>query len=124
MTPYRTQRIKVQAQALVFCAACIWMLTSVLSALPAMALHTQSSPNVSGYPDVATYSDYAYASAPEGAEVLVHKENSQWIVLCQSKQPLKGIELIERCHVPTAIARHLKVLKHKGMNHEIYLADL
>ena len=126
MKHYQKKRIKVQAQTILFCAACIWMLVSALAAVPTMAFQPMRSPDIlSSYEDIVTYMDYAYASSEAGNEAISHmNSHKKWEVLCQSDRHFSGFELIERCNVPIGTARHLKVLKHKGMSHEMYVADL
>lgn len=125
MKHYQKKRIKVQAQTILFCAAAIWMLVSALAAVPAIAFQPQHSPDVlASYEDVATYQGYAYASSESGKEAISHKIEGRWEIVCQSDHHFTGFELLEKCNVPIGTARHLKVLKHKGMSHTMYVADI
>ena len=90
-----------------------------------MAFHSTATPTIlSSYEDVALYSNYAYASSESGKEAIAHKVDDQWAIVCQSNSHFKGRELVNQCDVPIGIARHLKVLKHNGMSHELYVADI
>jgi len=101
------------------------MLVSALAAVPAIAFQPQHSPDVlASYEDVATYQGYAYASSESGKEAISHKIEGRWEIVCQSDHHFTGFELLEKCNVPIGTARHLKVLKHKGMSHTMYVADI
>lgn len=125
MKRYQKKRVVVQAKTILFCAALIWMAVSFLAAVPAMAFQTPETPEVlQGFEHIVEYQDYAYASSSE-AEAVAYRENGgKWQILCQHSGQMKTIELVNRCQVPAAIARHLKVLSKAGVNHEIFMADI
>ena len=125
MKKQQKRRIRQQAQAILFCSILVWMAASFIAAVPAMAFQPQQSPDVlAGYEDVATYQDYAYASSKSGEEAVSHKVGGRWEIVCQSDRLFTGFELLEKCSVPIGTARHLKVLKHKGMSHQMYVAGI
>ncbi|PZO22619.1 MAG: hypothetical protein DCF25_02325 [Leptolyngbya foveolarum] len=125
MRKQRQRRIRQQAQAILFCSILVWMAASFIAAVPAMAFQPQQSPDVlTDYEDVATYQDYAYASSASGEEAVSHKVGGKWEMVCQSDRLFTGFELIEKCSIPIGTARHLKVLKHKGMSHQMFVAGI
>lgn len=118
-------RIRRQAQAILFCSILVWMAASFIAAVPAMAFQPQHSPDsLASYEDVAIYQGYAYASSVSGEEAVSHKVDGKWEMVCQSDHHFTGFELLEKCSVPIGTARHLKVLKHKGMSHQMYVANI
>lgn len=125
MKRQQQRRVRRQAQAILFCAILIWMAASFIAAVPAMAFQPQRSPDgLADYEDVATYQDYAYASSTSGREAVSHKVAGKWEMVCQSDRLFTGFELIEKCSVPIGTARHLKVLKQKGISHQMYVAGI
>ena len=125
MKKQQKRRIRQQAQAILFCSILVWMAASFIAAVPAMAFQPQHSPDIlASYEDVATYQDYAYASSKSGEEAVSRKVGGKWEIVCQSDRPFTGFELLEKCSVPIGTARHLKVLKHKGMSHQMYVAGI
>ena len=117
---------KQRLQALLFCSVLVWMAASFIAAVPAMAMHSQATPSIfSSYARVETYKGYAYAL--EGAqeeEAIAKKENNTWKVLCTASFHMSGVDLLQKCDVPIGIARHLRVLSHKGMSHDIVLPSI
>ncbi len=100
------------------------MAVSFLAAVPAMAFQPPRTPEVlQDFEHIAEYQDYAYASSSEAAAV-AHKENGKWQILCQQSGQIRTTELVNQCQVPTAIARHLKVLSNSGVSHAMFVADL
>ena len=119
------RRIKQRLQTLLFCAALVWMAASFLTAVPAMAMHPQTTPSIlSSYARVETYQSYAYAlEGNKASEAVSKKENGEWKLLCTAASPMRGVDLVQDCNVPIGIARHLRVLSHKGMAHDMVLAN-
>ena len=119
------RRIRQRLQALLFCAVLLWMATSFVAAIPAMAMNTPTAPSIfSGYVRVETYQGYAYAlEGDQGKEAIAVKDNNQWQLLCIAPSHMSAVDLVQDCNVPVGIARHLRVLSHKGMAHDIVLAS-
>lgn len=119
------RRIRQRLQALLFCTALIWMSASFIAAVPAMAMHPQATPSIlSSYARIETYQGYAHAlEGDKASEAVSKKEDGEWKLLCTADLPMNAIDLVQDCNVPIAIARHLRVLSHKGMAHDIVLAN-
>ena len=109
-----------------FCSIFIWMATSFIAAIPAMAFHPEPVQNAfSEYGIVANYRGYTYASeGPNGGATVVSKQDGDLEILCKLKATPTGIELVQKCEVPIGIARHLKVLGHKGMSHDLVVPNI
>ena len=113
---------KVKAQIIVFCAALIWAMISVISAGVAAAFEPAPTPSVlDAYDNVSIYNDYAYGSSAAG-EAIAYKRAGKWELSCQVNHHLSSKELLEQCNVPIGTARHLRVLQHNEWNHEIFVS--
>ena len=126
MRKQQKRRIRQQAQAILFCSILVWMAASFIAAVPAMAFQPETKPTVfHDYASVVRYQEYAYASeGPRGAEAIAHKENGSWQILCEASTPMSGIDLVQNCDLPVGMARHLKVLSHEGMSHDIVVPNV
>jgi invasion protein IalB len=122
---YQIKRnLKRQAQAILFCAIAMWMLASGLATLPAMA-HDPVPPSIlEPYSDVVMYDGYAYGTAENGQEAIAQQDGGDWKILCQSDRTFSAHELMDQCNVQIGSARHLKVLKRKGLSHDLYISNL
>jgi hypothetical protein len=122
---YQIKRsLKRQAQAILFCAISMWMLASGVATLPAMA-HDPVPPSIlEPYSGVVMYDGYAYGTAENGQEVIAQQNGGDWQILCQSDHTFSAGELVDQCKIPTGSARHLKVLKRKGLSHDLYVSNL
>lgn len=122
----RKRLIKQRLQALLFCSVLAWMAASFIAAVPAMAMHSQATPSIfSSYARVETYQGYAYAlEGAQDGEAIALEENNSWKVLCTASFHMSAVDLVQKCNVPIGIARHLRVLSHKGMSHDIVLPDI
>ena len=125
MKKKQKNRLKKQAQVILFCSVLIWMAVNFLSAIPAMAFHPKAVPSIfAEYDIVATYKGYSYASeGPQGNAAVAFKQNGLEKIQCKLSSTPTGIELVQKCEVPISIARHLKVLGHKGMSHDLVVAE-
>ena len=121
MKKHQKRRIRQQAQAILFCSILVWMAASFIAAVPAMAFQPEPKPALFyDYASVVRYQEYAYASeGPKGVEAIAHKENGSWKIRCEASTPMSGINIVQQCAVPVGIARHLKVIGHKGMSHDL-----
>ena len=119
------RRIRQRLQALLFCAVLVWMAASFIAAIPAMAMNTPATLSVfSDYARVETYQGYAYAlEGKQGEEAIAVKDSNQWQVLCTAPSRMSAVDLVQNCNVPIGIARHLRVLSHKEIAHDIVLAS-
>lgn len=126
MKKQRQRRIRQQAQAILFCSILVWMAASFIAAVPAMAFQPETKPTAfHDYASVVRYQEYAYAlEGPQGAEAISHKENGKWQILCEASAPMSGMNIVQQCEVPVGVARHLKVLNHKGMSHDLVVPEL
>ena len=122
---YQAKRnIKRQVQAILFCAIAMWMLVNGLASLPAMA-HPLLPPSVlEAYSDLVMYNGYVYGTDAEGREAIAYENSGSWDVVCSSDSHFSGVDLVDKCEIPIGSARHLKVLKHKGMSHDMYVARI
>ena len=120
------RRIRQRLQVLLFCAVLVWMAASFVAAIPAMAMNTPTAPNIfSDYARVETYQGYAYAlEGNQEKEAIAVKDNNQWQVLCAAAARMSAIDIVQKCGVPIGIARHLRVLSHKGMAHDIVVPSM
>lgn len=120
------RQIRQRLQTLLFGSVLVWMAASFIAAVPAMALHTPATTHsiFNEYARVETYRGYAYALEGDGEqEAIAIKENNSWRVLCTASSHMSAVDLVQSCNVPMGIARHLRVLSHKGMTHSIVLAS-
>lgn len=126
MKKQQKRRVTKQAQAILFCSVLIWIAASFIAALSAMAFHSDTQPAIfQDYASVVRYRDYAYASeGPQNAEAIAHKESGTWQLLCEASTPISGMSLVQKCEVPIGTARHLKILNHKGMSHNLVVPEL
>lgn len=124
MKLHQQKRLKIQAQAIAFCAVLIWMVVSAVAAVPAMAFQPEGTPTILvGYENVSLYDGYAYGSSASG-EAIAKKEDGLWKIVCKAGHHLTSSELLNECGVSIGTARHLRVLQKGGMNHEMYVADI
>lgn len=102
------------------------MVASFIATVPAMAFHTDAiADTFAEYSIVANYKGYTYASeGPEGSAIVALKRDKDLEISCKLETTPTGIELVQKCNVPVGIARHLKVLGHKGMSHDIVVPDI
>ena len=120
------RRIKQRLQTLLFGSVLVWMTASFIAAVPAMALHQQTIPNVLGeYARVESYRGYAYGlEGTYGAEAIAKEENGTVKLLCKASSAMSAVDLVQKCNVPIGIARHLRVLSHKNMAHDIVVPSM
>ncbi|MFK8185208.1 MAG: hypothetical protein AB8B99_17690 [Phormidesmis sp.] len=99
------------------------MAVSFIAALPERVAQAHATPSMfNSYARVESYQGYAYGlEGRQGGEMIARKENEKWEILCTETSKMNGIDLIQRCHVPISIARHLRVVSHKGMAHDFVL---
>ena len=118
------KRIRQQLQELLFGTVLVWMAASFIASVPAMAMHLQATPSIlKDYARVETYQGYAYAlEGEEGREAIALKDRNQWKLLCSASSRMSAVDLVKECNVPISIARHLRVLSHQEMAHDIVLA--
>lgn len=120
------RRIRQRLETILFSAVLVWMAASFLVSIPAMAMHPQAMPTIlSNYERVETYKGYAYGLEGEGGKVAIATKGAgkEWTLLCKADQPMSGMDILRNCDVPIGIARHLRVLSHKGMAHDLVLPD-
>ena len=121
------RRIKQKFQDILFSAVLVWMAASFLAAFPAMAMRPQAAPSIlSEYERVETYRGYAYGLEGKHGSVAISTKGTddQWMLLCKADKPMSGMDILRNCDVPIGIARHLRVLSHKGMAHDLVLPDV
>ena len=125
MNVRQKRRIRQRLQVLLFCAVSVWMAASFIAAVPAMAMQPQATPSLfSSYARVEIYQGYAYAlEGDKASEAVSKQENGEWQLLCTASSPMRAVDLVQNCNVPVGIARHLRALSHKGMAHNIVLAN-
>ncbi|KPQ33313.1 MAG: hypothetical protein HLUCCA11_18950 [Phormidesmis priestleyi Ana] len=120
------RRIRQRLQTLLFGSILIWMVASFIAAVPARALHRQSAPDIlSEYARVESYRGYVYGlEGADGAEAIAKEENGTTKLLCKAASAMSAVDLVQACGVPIGIARHLRVLSHKDMAHDIVVTSM
>ena len=123
MKRYQKRNLKRQAQTILFCAVLIWAVFNAIASGAAMALQPAIAPNIlDSYADVVIYNGYAYGASADGGEAIASKATGKWQLSCAFDHHLSNHELLGTCGLPIGTARHMKVLRKKGMNHELFVS--
>ena len=117
------ENIKKQVQAVIFCAVLIWAIINMIASSAAMAFQPDTAPSIlDSYEDVIIYNGYAYGTSANGAEAIASEANGEWKLSCAFDHHLSNQELLGPCGLSIGTARHMKVLRKKGMNHELFVS--
>ncbi|MBE9062237.1 hypothetical protein [cf. Phormidesmis sp. LEGE 11477] len=123
MKRHQRRNLKKQAQTILFCAVLIWATFNAIASGAAMAFQPATAPSVlDGYEDVVVYNGYAYGTSADGGEAIASKATGEWKLSCAFSHHLSNQELLGPCGLPIGTARHMKVLRKKGINHELFVS--
>jgi len=123
MKIHQREDMQKRVQAVIFCAVLIWAVINVIASGAALAFQPATAPSIlDSYADVVIYNGYAYGTSADGGEAIASKASGKWQLSCAFDHHLSNRELLKSCGLTIGTARHMKVLRKKGMNHELFVS--